>query len=742
MLDDEAPGDPLLMLDELPDLQNAASSLMNMLVTNQSDPINIVNEARRMRTADPRSLESRRLKSLCRKLFERMKQFSSHTFIDVHHIRELIPSIHAKDGVGPWSPSPALHSANCARLAFELLLSTADSQSARQVVRTLNDQFPAPFLNRLTSDASIGSSGAEKAAFDLAVEIRTQYFISEFERLQNQKDFDPNSLLQSVFYDGSQHEGNDLDSRWLRGFALESSFQDENKCLPERFHDTVLDRISELKLEMFDDNDAPNVGGLKTGFPWKRFSVRVVRFLHTRDREIRRDLKAQAKFDEVQDLLVRIINGEEAASVEPSVPVDSPLWSPSPLRVLSTQGSLARQSPNAGRIQQVQDTPVPQASVTIEIPRPRSLPRSSIEQHTPVSQGKQPATKDPHRRKSAKGFLNMQNITRLKQRMDGSVPASSRQTSRVPEGESTVNEETNTSDRDIGDETTLHHDVNDDFDLTGLLDESTTPPGSARTNQISHSGQWLDSPRISHDRPNRRPLTIQAQQTPPRTYFDRQNNASRVSPINDDTQSAERPSAQPNNLNSKKRSRQEADDETESVDEFEQDTRVTNVQQKRAAKPHSTRRVRPRQETDDDSMDAGQQLQDQLMASSHIVPETQSQPSAPAPTRQTQPAPTRPAESPPRPTQPLVQSSWASRNAPGAETSRPHTVRRKGGKWSKEEDERLIQLIAAHGTSWKDILQEDKLCPESDGGPVFTMRQRSGVDIKDRARVLKRHYEK
>jgi hypothetical protein len=86
--------------------------------------------------------------------------------------------------------------------------------------------------------------------------------------------------------------------------------------------------------------------------------------------------------------------------------------------------------------------------------------------------------------------------------------------------------------------------------------------------------------------------------------------------------------------------------------------------------------------------------------------------------------------------QPIVQSSWAARNFSG------QTIPGKGGKWSQEEDDRLIQGMAVHGTSWATIIKEDSICPESDGGPVFALRQRSQIDIKDRARVLKRRMMK
>ncbi|KAJ6114873.1 hypothetical protein N7486_000651 [Penicillium sp. IBT 16267x] len=756
--DEEASDDPITMLDELPDLQQAASSLMYLLVTNQSDPIGIVNAAKRMRMAGLGSKENKRLKSHCKKLVERMKQYGNLPFIDVSQIRTLIPSIAAGGNHQPWSPSPTLHSANCARLAFEVLLSTADSESAKQVVESLNSQFPAPFLERFIKGREsnqIGSSAAEKAAWELALEIRTQYFIMEFERRQDEKGFEPNLLLRSIFYDESRHEGGELDSRWLRGFSLEAAFKDENECLPDRYHDAVLDRIGELELDLFDDDGAPNAKGLRAAFSWQRFSVRIARFLHTRDKEIRRDLKVQANFDDVHDLLEKKIKGEttpDETHVEQESSISNANESPIQISLLEDQ-SPVRDQPIRQMSQSAQ-----QRSFSTETTLSGS-PQKSVGQPSPVSLGKQPVASRPHLRKSVKGqFLNMDSIARFKQRLSSVTSSSFRPEPRPAAPDTTRNEEATSDHR--GDDY-IHDSTNDIFDLSGDPDESTTPPRSARTRQVSYNpSHQFDTPGPSrlrappltgdeHENDQTIQKTGQGQsvQTPQRTIFDRQKSAMRVSPIDveAESQSVERRPAQTNGLHSKKRPREETDDE-ESGDEFEQDARPTNVDAKRATKPQPKKRVPPREARDttgDSASEANNQLQQQLMASSQAAPVYQ--PSSRQSTAVTPmpppPRPTTTVASVPRPVsppsaQPAVQSAWAARNI---SRQRPPG---KGGKWSQAEDDRLLQGLAVHGNSWATILREDSICPESDGGPVFMLRQRSQVDIKDRARVLKRRMEK
>lgn len=288
--------DALDMLDELPDLQQAAGSLLDLLISSNSDPISIFNAAKRIRDTD-----AKRVKRHSKKLLERLRVYTQEIFIDVSHVKSQIPVVSTKNGIHSWGPSPALHLSNCARLALDILLENAGSTSTLQAVRSLDSQFPAPFLDEVTDSTrsmAIGTSAAEKATFELALEIRTQFFIMELERRQTEPQFDPKAVLMYVFYN---HCGLDpVEVGVLRGFNLAGAFEEEDGSLPDRFQDAVAERIRELEVEMFDDDDALNIKGLRAAFSWKRFVLRAANFIYQREREIRRDLQTQASFDEVK----------------------------------------------------------------------------------------------------------------------------------------------------------------------------------------------------------------------------------------------------------------------------------------------------------------------------------------------------------------------------------------------------------------------------------------------------------
>lgn len=212
------------------------------------------------------------------------------------------------------------------------------------------------------------------------------------------------------------------------------------------------------------------------------------------------------------------------------------------------------------------------------------------------------------------------------------------------------------------------------------------------------------------------------------TIFDRQTDARRVSPIRDsDSPSVGRPTPSVAPASSRKRTREEIED---SDDDFDVDTRNIDTAGRRAQKPQQERRVRPR--TDDsadgsaDAEDAAEQLHSSLDQANEETESAQIQASANSP-------------------RPQRRSDWARRNAPNRRTvhERPKYL-----KWTREEDERLIQLIGRWGCSWATIEREDELCPAESGGSKFATRRDSyagpkfQIALKDRARVLKRKWER
>lgn len=251
---------------------------------------------------------------------------------------------------------------------------------------------------------------------------------------------------------------------------------------------------------------------------------------------------------------------------------------------------------------------------------------------------------------------------------------------------------------------------------------SASPRGSERINRVSHyPGRFFDSPSTARTKPP----------SPRRSIFDRQPNAARLtfSPGgSDELRSAERPqepgkrpTMQPPPASQelpRKRGRGDSDDEASDDDDFDQDTRNHNVAQRRAQIPERARPVekRPRV-THEEFSPAGQLLED--LAASQQTEEPRIEAPIPASARR--------------------QSRWLTENTVSRSAHVPTVPRPTGRRrWTQEEDDRLIMLVARHGTQWAEIKRQDAICPAEDGGPQLTGRTQ--VNMKDRARNIKQKH--
>lgn len=392
--------DAIDMADELPDLQQASTRLLELVGTNSSDAKGIYEVAKRI--LNPAHADNKRFKRVYKKLSDSMKVFTSESYIDAISVARLIPWV-TGDAPERWDPRPYLYRANCAWLALTTLSAAIGSQSQVQAIENLDRQFPAPFMSRMTQPKQKLTGGAScslKATMDLALEIRTQFFIAELERRQQEKGFDAASILKGVFYQTPAlgNSNGPFGAGALRGFNLEGSFQDENGRLPDSMHDEVSVRIDELETALFDDDDNLNLTGLKTVFSWRRFCLRVARFVQLREHEFKRTIASQPKLEDVQAMVIKAIyrQADKNATKSPNrpTPVESNHGVPS---------NVLKERP----VEEPGDGEVEQEESAMEEP---TRPGGNREQPVPEELVPEPVPKPspqrvPSRRKSAKGYV-------------------------------------------------------------------------------------------------------------------------------------------------------------------------------------------------------------------------------------------------------------------------------------------------------------------------------------------------
>ncbi|OOQ85105.1 hypothetical protein PEBR_31406 [Penicillium brasilianum] len=749
--------DAIDMADELPDLQQASTRLLELVGTNSSDAKGICEVAKRI--ANPAHADNKRFKRVYKKLADSMKVFTSESYIEVARVSQMIPSVTTEDAPEPWDPRPYLYRANCAWLALSTLSAAVRSQTQVQAIKNLDRQFPAPFMSQMVrhkQKLTGGGSSAMKATVDLALEIRTQFFITELEKRQAEKRFNAQSVLKGVFYhDLALDEADDssLNAGSLRGFNLPETFEDENGCLPDSLHDEVSVRIDELETSLFDDDDNLDLEGLKKIFSWRRFCLRVARFVQLREQEFKATIAFQPKMDDVQVLVVKAIHSRADPNGVES-PVHSTLVDP------NHTGPLTTLNEGSGEVTQNEE-------VEIEESASEDLAHPDKVHEEPVAE--QPAPKPspqsvPGRRKSNKGIwrtadamdylansLNArrQDVATLESQPGNagkgkaavvpdspqgiSVTADRDEIAGTPERELPTNR--SASPQHTGSTTQDDHPtfnpLEDDlvFDQPHEAVMSASPRGSERINRVSHyPGRFFDSPSAARAKPS----------SPRRSVFDRQANASRVifSPGGSEGsqgagsphEPAKRPSMPPPPTSlgpSRKRGRGDSDDDTTSDDDdFDRDTRDHNIPQRRAQIPERARPSEKRQRVSNEDASPAGQLHEDLAASQEQSQLTRSEIPSPAPARH--------------------ESRWCAENST-IRSSHPspaiHTTGHSGRRrWSDEEDERLIMLIARHGTQWAVIQRQDQICPAVDGGPKLTGRTQ--VNMKDRARNIKQKYKR
>ena len=667
--------DPSMLVEALPDLQRAATGVLDFLTPASLDPVSILSLARRLR--DPNNTQSRRLSRFVTNLRTESRFFGSSMFIDVDTIGPLLPSLDGsvgKDG-RKWHPILVLLNANCALCAVDLLFQT---HTPKRIIRELEARFPYPFMTEFDGDGkgqSDGRSALERATFNLALDIRTQYLRMELEARQNEVDFDPEAILRSVFYDERPPDevDSDADQDALRGFRI-PPFQDEHGHLPAdiapHYKELVYDRVQDISMQLrsFNDDDedndsedrgtSVNIRGLKAAYHWQSFAFRAVRWIRERDEEIRKEMKGLPAVDDVRDGVARRLD----------------------LRNRSTS--------NWSNVSPPPLPPTPQQDQ-----RPES-----------VNQARGRA----ERRQSKGPFLNAASIERVHERL--------RSRTRPPSGSNTVAE---------GSSRPPHQQTATIRGEPVQADHSAQHPPADLDNTLA-AGTDLDFEldAVAVSTPQKQPMargarlrepTAEAQQR--RAFIDRQEDARRVSPISQAPRSANR---QPGRRRAHHQDSSGSDSEGDESDAFSA-RRPIDRNGKRPQSPEQPQRKRQRLNGDENARDRNAASRAPDRGPTVVVRREEPQQREEAGVSR-QLAGDRRRRSPPT----IPETGWLSSASTGERNYRK--------RWSEEETARLVKLISIFGPQWARIKRQDDLCPSSEGGPKLT--QRSQVQLKDRARNM------
>ncbi|GIJ87342.1 hypothetical protein Asppvi_006248 [Aspergillus pseudoviridinutans] len=750
--------DPDMMMETLPDLERAAKNVLDYLVPISADPVSIVNTARRL--ADPNSTQSKRLRHSVSNLAVQAKWFGPQTYIDVKHVSQLLTSALEKKSVHlgkHWSADPILHQANCARLALEVLLANAGTDSAKRAIKNLEDLFPLPFMNDLSEsqyERAIGESTLRKDTFDLALELRTQSLILKLEEDQYKLDFLPDAAIRQHFFDVDAFDEDDFDSSVAPLLGLNIGRFQGSGDFPEQYRDAVCDRYNEILVLISEAGDNSfDIKELKSAYRWQKFVLRAVQWLRKRIQEIAQRLQGQQSVETVHKEYFADQDRIESATTTPHPSVTPALEKRAPVPAAADDDD-GQQGLRSSRAEE----------------RMRGAPKE--DQQAPVS-----TAASRERRKSSKpAFLNPVSIQRLMQRQQrrrfsreasetrrqsdvvapgmhgGSAQSASslrRQTLPAPSQSlrTAQGEPDEIAASPEGSPTLLpedHYLSVDDSQLNigdhvgAGLERSHSPPVINRITREHHQEPYYGYRPRTPSRLSFVPSSqdilraVEETQSPTRSvqrarldrrqaFIDRQDNAERVSPISQEADlllSAARRREPP--PASRKRARQESEDEDASSDDFSDYGRALDPTRKRQEKAELQRRKRQRLEEDHD--ESASQLQQGLQASTQNR-EAQGQLEV-----------VRRPETPPQ-TQRSPSRQWAKTSDFGSGRTFTPSQSKGRQRWTPAEDARLIRLIGEHGCKWATIMRQNDAQAAEDG--EVQIQGRDQVQLKDRARNLK-----
>ncbi|KAI9736165.1 MAG: hypothetical protein M1834_001050 [Cirrosporium novae-zelandiae] len=696
--------DPNQMMEGLKDLSVESDKILDFFGSQSSSKLSTDNLLKDLQL--PRSEANKQLSGLFLDKYDRTcYNFGSDRYIDTSiAVRGLFGVTDPKDvGHNSWKLAPVFQRANLATLSILIIKSEEGTEICRGNLELLDRQFPKVFVTdfQLPSEPSKhslgpGSSILYPETFDLALDLRTQYFISQVQfHRRHDPSFDPDEIIRDVFWV-------DLESgspeSVVKGWAVLGSNEDDYRTLPAEYQKKLRNRIRMLSSTFTNDSDnGSSLEQLEEEFSWDDFVYALMDWVKRRKNEIDHEIE---RFGGV-------INIQKFVKEE-----------------LQRSGKSSDLSLSAPVIGQNQPTATHDGlSISASAPL-----RTSAGTVPKINAGV--------------SFNNISFIRQMRQPISQKPITSSGQTSTpIPRG-SNVKTSVSAPPK-VRTERIEYQDDDwqpsiDGWGLSpgdGVVDTGEPPSPSQQlareeASRLQQNEHTNDSVRRSGSRPKKRLL-------------DRQEDASRVSPDADwedsQTRSDRHPSKKSRRANNKTNNENDKDGEDDSAEPdqnsgYEKDTRPSDVRKRRASKPMPQQANRPPRRTQNDpqSSSATNSRRDVPLGIMKVPTPAQASTRAPSITPpQTQPSSSRAI---PRGSQAYKELKVNEKAKMDVAASKDLRIQKRI-PWSAEETETLIDLVGEIGTSWSAIEGHDNTHKR-------VLIGRNQGSLKDKARNIKMDFLK
>ncbi|KAF2687484.1 hypothetical protein K458DRAFT_295764 [Lentithecium fluviatile CBS 122367] len=185
-----------------------------------------------------------------------------------------------------------LYMANMLIFAKQMIHTHRSEKDTWDTLRELDSFFPTQFLRDiiLGSDPSTGDSAVLHETFQLALDLRTQLAILYLERSLTEDNFNPDDIMEDVFFQS--------ENGLIRGWNV-TALGGEDSVLPQAFQSKVIERIHVIRGffsiddESVDRGDVADIDGLGANFPWGSLVLRLLGWVRSRNKELEGAIQTQ-----------------------------------------------------------------------------------------------------------------------------------------------------------------------------------------------------------------------------------------------------------------------------------------------------------------------------------------------------------------------------------------------------------------------------------------------------------------
>jgi hypothetical protein len=306
--------DPM-MAEILPELLESSVRIMDLLAPAGITDKIVDNVVKELKT--PGSRKSKRLRFEEDKFKLSRDHYGKDDYIISSYVlRRLLGD---DPGEGPFRPDAILHAANLATLVKEFTVTPKESESMISRLTILDTYFPEPFVYKFDDDLQYGSSTLLDQAFDLGLDIRTHWSISNLYQSRGQDRAKLEEVLAEDFY--HPPEERNLSLPYYVDYTLNGRAKDILRGGPANSQEQknrILERVDQIRGcfnagdEAAEHDDVVDFDLLEEHFGWSDFLAKLVTWSRYRLTEISRSIREQGGIQAITQALIDTMRNNDS----------------------------------------------------------------------------------------------------------------------------------------------------------------------------------------------------------------------------------------------------------------------------------------------------------------------------------------------------------------------------------------------------------------------------------------------